>query len=209
LTLPAHLSDNRGLAMKQHLLLFAAAIVAAAGCGKSSNLAPVAAETTGFVKNFEEQGAALDGRAKALSRRVQDLAARGGIPPELAPAKQQLDVVLGDLLPRMGNGVKEATPWIARTLGDDKLDEGKKLDELRAYAQRLRTGLTNDWIAANAKLDTVESWLTRVEAQRAQPPAAAPPPPPPPAPEGGGAAGGTFPAGDPRATGNDPANVAR
>jgi hypothetical protein len=190
--------------MKQHLLLFAA-VIAAAGCGKSSDLAPVAAETTSFVKNFEEQGAALDGRAKALDRRVQELAARGAIPPEFTPARQQLDVVLRDLLPRMGNGVKEAAPWIARTLGDDKLDERRKLDELRAYAQRIRTGLTNDWIAANAKLDTVEAWVARVEGQRAQPPA---PPPPPPTPDSG-AAGGTFPAGDPKATGNDAGNAAR
>jgi hypothetical protein len=191
--------------MKQHLLLFVAAI-AAAGCGKSSDLAPVAAEANSFVKNFDEQGAALDGRAKALDRRVQELGARGAIPPEFAPAKQQLDLVMGLLLPRMSNGVKEAGPWIARTLGDDKLDEGKKLDELRAYTQRLRNGLTNDWIAANEKLGTVEAWLARIESQpRMQ---AAPPPPPPPSPEGG-AAGGTFPAGDPKATGNDAGNAAR
>jgi hypothetical protein len=237
LTLPAILSDNRALAMKQLVVLFAIA-AAAAGCGKSSDLRPLKEETNGLVSGYAERLAALDLRKQDLIRRGNALQ----LGPDSMPASAQLGEVINEIIPSMQALVRSAPGKLESIDKDPKLDEQQKLVQVRALAYQLDTQLTNGWIRANTKLDAVDAWLARVETRpRAQQQAPQPPPPPggtppmptqPPAgePAGGtggaaggaggtggaaggagdaaGAAGGTYPAGQPQ-QGSDAANAAK
>jgi hypothetical protein len=198
--------------MKQHvlLLLFVAAI-AAAGCGKSSDLAPTAAEATGIAKSYQPRVAELEQRAQELVRRGNAIQ----LGADATPASDQLAGVIKDLIPRMQKVVQEAPTRIEQTLEDDKLDEAKKLEELRTYSHQIATELDTNWTRANAQLDAVDAWLSRAERRAATPtptpptttapatntPAPQPEPTPTPtppaaptegkAPEGAGTAGGS------------------
>jgi hypothetical protein len=213
--------------MKQHALLFAAALVAAAaaGCGKSSDLAPISAEASGIIEFYQARATHLEQRARDLVRRRD--AIRPG--PEVQHVMAQLTHALEDLIPTMQRNMQEAKARISGAASDDKTDPDKKVAALRTYRYQLEHGLTEDWIQANAQLDAVEALLDRLESRRAQAPTGGagtapatntPVPPntpttePAPAGAGGagaggadaaggaaGAAGGTFPAGDPRAAG--------
>lgn len=216
--------------MKQHALLFAAALAAAAaGCGKSSDLAPISAEASGIVEVYQARVTHLDQRARDLVRRRD--AVRPG--PETQHVMAQLTHALDDLIPTMQRNMQEAKARISGAASDTQTDDAKKVAALRTYRYQLEHGLTEDWIQANAQLDAVEALLYRLENRRAQAPtgetgtAPAPNTPVPPttpttepAPAGaggagagsadaaggaaggaGGAAGGTFPVGDPRAAG--------
>jgi len=225
-----HLSDNRALAMKQLVVLFAiAAAAAAAGCGKSSDLRPLKEETNGLVSGYAERLAALDLRKQDLLRRGNALQ----LGPDSGPASAQLGDVINEIIPGMQALVRSAPGKIESIDKDPKLDEQQKLAQLRALAHQLDTQLTNGWIRANSKLDAVDAWLSRVEtrprAQQAQqqapaeppaPGAAAPMPTQQPGAAGAagggagaaggaaGAAGGTMPAGQPQ-QGSDAANAAK
>jgi hypothetical protein len=226
LTLPCDLSDNRALAMKQLVVLFAIA-AAAAGCGKSSDLRPLKEETNGLVSRYAERLAALDLRKQDLLRRGNALQ----LGPDSMAASAQLGDVINEIVPGMQALVRSAPGKIENIDKDPKLDEQQKLAQLRVLAYQLDTQLTNGWIKANAKLDAVDAWLARVEtrprAQQAQQPAPAQPPAPgaaspmPTQQPGGadgaaggaaagaaGAAGGTMPAGQPQ-QGSDAANAAK
>jgi hypothetical protein len=193
--------------MKQHVLLFVAAIAAAAGCGKPSDLRPMQEEANGFARSYEERVTALDRRAQDLLKRGEKLQ----LGPDSEPASDQLGDLLRVLIPGMQAALREAPARIDRIVKDEKLDEPKKLHELRSYTDQIQLRLTNDWIRANAKLDAVEAWLSRAEARPrvSRPEPAAPPPAAEPPPPGSDAAGGTLPAGDPRAAGDDAGNAAR
>jgi hypothetical protein len=54
--------------MKQHALLFVAALALAAGCEKSSDVAPVAAEANGIIKSYQPRIAELQQRVDDLER---------------------------------------------------------------------------------------------------------------------------------------------
>jgi hypothetical protein len=165
--------------MKQHVLLFVAAIAAAAGCGKPSDLRPMQEEANGLAKSYEERVAALD-------RRAQDLLKRGGklqLGPDAEPASDQLGDTLRVLIPGMQAVVREAPARIDRIVKDEKLGEPKKLDELRSYTDQIQTRLASDWLRASTKLDAVEAWLARAESRpRVQRPEPAAPPPAAPEP---------------------------
>ncbi len=210
----AQLSDNRGLAMKQHLLVLVAAIVAAAaGCGKSSDLPSMKAEASGLVKAYAERVAALDLRTKDLVQRGNKLQ----LGPDALPASNQLGDVITELLPGMQQVVREAPARLDAIEKNDKVSEAQRIDELRTYSHQISTRLAGDWRKANTKLDAVEAWLFRVEHRpHVQPPTPPATPTPTPAPEpaqpgsdAAGAAGGTMPAGDPKAAGDDAGNAAR
>ncbi len=174
--------------MKQHVLLYAAALAMAAGCEKSSDLAPVAAEANGIAKSYEARVTELQQRADDLERRRRALQPGA----ESAQAATLIAEVSRDLLPRMQTAVREAPVRIERTAQEDKLVE------LRAYAHQIRSELGHNWTQANAQLDAVEAWVFREEHRpRAQAPTPAqpvtPPPPPMPAPADQAPAGGTAP----------------
>ena len=202
-----HLSDNRGLAMKQLLLapVLASALAlvfAAAGCGKASDLRPLKEETTGMVSSYAE-------RLAALEQRKQDLSRRGAAflqTEEARPVKAQLDEVAGVILPGMQVAVRTAPARIDAVEKDAKLDEQNKVAALRAFAAETEEKLADGWLLATAKLDAVEVWVNRGVArpaqQAAQPqPGTASPMPAQPQPGAGdaaGAAGGTYPMGQPQ-----------
>src|SRR5438045_2217267 len=150
--------------MKQHLLLFVAvtAAAAAAGCGKSSDLAPTAAEARGIAEAYQV-------RVAELEQRAQELVRRGG------DARVESDAIR-TIIPEMKGIVRDALVKIPRLVADDKLDEQQKIDELRTYSYQLEDRLATDWIKANAQLDTAEACLFRAEHRpRMQQAAAAPP----------------------------------
>jgi hypothetical protein len=191
--------------MKQHLLVLVAAIAAAAaGCGKSPDLPPMKAEATAIVRSYAERVAALELRAKDLVERGKVLQ----LGPDALPASNHLSDVITELLPGMHQLVREAPGRFDAIEKNDKLDEQKRIEELRAYSHQLSTRLAGDWLRTNAKLDSVEAWLFREERR---PPAATPAPAPAPAPgqPGSDPAGGTMPAGDPKAGGDDAGNATR
>ena len=92
-----HLSDNRALAMKQLVVMFAIVAAAAAGCGKSSDLRPLKEETNGLVSGYAEQLAALDLRKQDLIRRGNALQ----LGPDSMPASTQLGEVINEIIPSM------------------------------------------------------------------------------------------------------------
>jgi hypothetical protein len=167
------LSDNR-LAMKQHVLLFAAALAAAAaaGCEKSSDLAPVTAETQGIVASYQQRATELERRVNDLVRRGTAINASPGEPASFLLTNSRAD------LEGMKAMLRDAPARIAKTAGDDKLEEPKKVAELRLLKHQLQDQLGDSWVRANAKLDSVEAWLSRAESRPAGQPAAAPAPAP-------------------------------
>jgi hypothetical protein len=186
--------------MKQFALVFAAAAaVAAAGCEKSSDLAPVTAEAKGIVNNYQQGLTELEQRLQELGRR------RGAVAlGEVQPAVERHLTELTSLVPAMQKNVRDAQAEIARATTDTKLDEPQRVAAIRTTSYRYHDRLAKDWILINAKLDAVETLVSRAE--RAQAPTPAPTAPttstPPPAePDPSAAAGGTFPAGDPRGQG--------
>jgi len=191
--------------MKQLALVFAAAAaVAAAGCEKSSDLAPVTAEAKGIFNNYQQGLTELEQRVQELGRR------RGAVAlGEVQPALERHLTELTSLLPGMQKNLRDAQAEIARTTADTKSDEPQRVAAIRTTSYRYHDRLAKDWIRINAKLDAVDALVSRAE-QRAQAPTPAPTAPtptvptgtPPPAePDPSAAAGGTFPAGDPRAQG--------
>jgi hypothetical protein len=219
-----HLSDNRGLAMKQLALVSALALaLSAAACGKSSDLRPLKEETTGMISHYVERVAALDQRRLDLSRRGSVILQKD----DARPVKAQLDEVSTMILPGLLRIVKEAPLQVDAVEKDSKLDEPKKVAALRALAVEAEERLADGWLLANGKLDAVEVWVSRAEGRQAaaqpapQPAGGASPQPTPtptPAPEAGaaggaagdaaGAAGGTYPMGAPQ-QGSAAANAAK
>lgn len=158
--------------MKQHALLFVAALALAAGCEKSSDMTPVAAEAHGIVTSYQPRVAALQQRVDDLERR------RSARPPgaEMAQASTLIAEVR-KLLPQMQTVLREAPARIDRAAKDDKIVE------LRAYAHQVERELDATWTRANAQLDLVAGWVSREE-QRPRMQAAAPSTPPPAAATG-------------------------
>lgn len=157
--------------MKQHVLLFVAVTAAAAGCGKSSDLAPMAAEAKGIAEAYQGKVTELDKRAKDILRRGQDLKLEAD-----SPANDQIYDAVKTLIPGMQAVVRDAMARIPKLVADDKLDE------LRIYSHQMEDRLESDWVKANTKLDTAEAWLFRAESRpRAPQPAAAPTQAPEPA----------------------------
>ena len=173
--------------MKQHVLLFTAALAAAAaaGCEKSSDLAPVVAETKGLVDSYQQ-------RATELDRRVNDLVRRG-LAINASPAEPASFLLTNSRteIEGMKATLRDAPARIAKAAGDDKLDEPKRVAELRMIQHQLHDQLDDSWVRANAKLDSVAAWLARAESR----PAAAPAPAPTPAPAPALAPGEPSPAG--------------
>jgi len=179
--------------MKQHVLLFAAvtAAAAAAGCGKSSDLAPTVAEAKGITESYQV-------RVAELEKRAQDILQRGGA-LQLgtdSPGGDQLYDAVKTIIPGMQAVVRGALIKIPQVASDEKLDEQKRADELRRYSHQIEERLAGDWVKANAKLDTAEAWLFRAESRpRMQvtpiptPPPSQPTPEPAPAPAGGASTG--------------------
>lgn len=173
--------------MKQHALLFVAALALAAGCEKSSDVAPVAAEAHGIVKSYQPRGAALQQRVDDLERR------RSALPPgaEMAQAST-LIVEVRKLLPQMQTVLREAPARIDRTAQEDKIVE------LRAYAHQVERELDDTWTRASSRLDLVVGWVSREE-QRPRMQAAAPAATPPATAPTGLLPPGQLPAGSPTA----------
>ncbi len=173
--------------MKQHALLFVAALALAAGCEKSSDVAPVAAETHGIVKSYQPRIAALQQRVDDLERR------RSALQPgaEMAQASTLIAEV-SKLLPQMQTVMREAPARIDRTAKDDKIVE------LRAYSHQVQRELEDTWTRANTQLDLVAGWVSREE-QRPRMQAAAPATQTPAAPQAGLLPPGQLPAGSPTA----------
>jgi hypothetical protein len=188
--------------MKQLALVFAAAAAfAAAGCEKSSDLAPVTAEAKGILDNYQQGLTDLEQRVQELGRR-RGTVALGEVQPAV---ERHLTELTATLLPAMHKNIRDAQAEIARATADTKPEEPQRVAAIRATSYRYHDRLAKDWIRINAKLDAVDTLVSRAE-QRAQAPTPAPTAPttsvPPPAePDPSAAAGGTFPAGDPRAQG--------
>jgi len=210
--------------MKQLALVSAFALaLAAAACGKSSDLRPLKEETTGMVNHYAERVAALDQRRADLTRRGSAILQKD----DARSVKSQLDEVSTQILPGLVRVVKEVPVQIDAVEKDGKLAEPQKVAALRALAIEAEERLADGWLLANGKLDAVEIWLTRAEGRPAAaqpaplPPGGASPQPTPPAqptPEPGaaggaagdaaGAAGGTYPMGAPQ-QGSAAANAAK
>jgi hypothetical protein len=157
--------------MKQHVLLFVA-VTAAAGCGKSSDLAAMAAEAKGIAEIYVERVAELDLRKQELVRRRDALKLEAD-----SPGMKQLDDLVQNL-PRLQAAVREAPGKIESIRKDEKIDEQKKIEELRSLSHWLEDKIANDWVEANAMLDTVDAWVFRAESRpRVQQASAAPPAP--------------------------------
>jgi hypothetical protein len=195
--------------MKQLAFTSALALsLAAAACGKSSDLRPLKEETVGMIVHYAEQVSALELRRQDLIQRGATLLQKD----EARPVKAQLDVVSTQLLPGLQTAVKAAPSRIDGVEKDGKLDDPGKVAALRAYASETEERLADGWMLANAKLDAVEAWLTRAEARPAAAPQPAPLPPggaspAPTQPTGdaagaagaaGGGAAGTYPMGTPQ-----------
>jgi hypothetical protein len=164
--------------MKQLVLLFAAALAAAsaAGCEKSSDLAPVMAETKGIVESYQQRATELERRANDLVRR--GLAINAG---QDEPASHLLTSARTDI-EGMKATLRDAPPQLARATGDDKLDEHKKVAELRALRHRIATQLDDSVVKISTRLNAVEAWLSRAESRPTGQPASAPAPAPATAP---------------------------
>jgi alkylated DNA repair dioxygenase AlkB len=169
--------------MKQYALLFVAALALAAGCEKSSDVAPVAAEAHGIAESYQPRLAELQQRVDDLERRRNAL--RPGA--EMAQASMLLAEV-SKLLLQMQTAVREAPARIERTAQEDKLVE------LRAYSHQVQRELDGTWTRANAQLDLAAGWVSREE-QRSRMQAAAPATPPAAAPSSDLLPPGQLPAG--------------
>ena len=174
--------------MKQLVLLFTAALAAAsaAGCEKSSDLAPVVAESKGIVDSYQQRATELERRANDLVRR--GLAINAG---QDEPASHLLTASRTEI-EAMKAALRDAPTRISRTAADDKLDEQKKVAELRTFKHQIHAQLDDGWLKTNAKLDAVEAWLSRAESRPTGQPASAPAPATPPTdPQTEGAPTGT------------------
>jgi alkylated DNA repair dioxygenase AlkB len=169
--------------MKQYALLFVAALALFAGCGKSSDVAPVAAEAHGVLASYQPRIAALQQRVDDLERR------RNALPPgaEMAQASTLLADV-SKLILQMQTVVREAPARIERAARENKLVE------LRAHAHQAQRELAATWTRASAQLDLAWGWVSREE-QRARMQAAAPATPRPAGPKAGLLPPGQLPAG--------------
>ncbi|HWO25125.1 MAG TPA: hypothetical protein VNO30_40580 [Kofleriaceae bacterium] len=178
--------------MKQHVLLCTAALAAAAaaaGCEKSSDLVPVVAETKGIVESYQQRATELERRVNELVRRGLAINANPAEPASFLLTNSRADIE------GMKATLRDAQGRIAKAAGDDKLDEPKRVAEVRLIQRQLSGQLDDSWVRANAKLDSVEAWLSRAESRPA-----APPPPPAPAPAPTIAPGEPAPTGAPAAT---------
>lgn len=164
-----HLSDNRA-SMKQLALVFAAAAAfAAAGCEKSSDLAPVTAEAKGIFDNYKLGLTELEQRVQEIGRR-RGAVALGEVQPAV---ERHLTELTTNLLPAMHKNLSEAQAELARATADTKLDEPQRVAAIRTASYRYHDRLAKDWIRINAKLDAVDALVSRAE-QRAQAPTPAP-----------------------------------
>jgi len=149
--------------------------LAAAGCEKPSDLAPLAEEATGVVKTYRPRIAELENRSDNLIQRGLALKLDG---PEVAPASD----LLGNSRLRL-NELKQALDGAKGQIA--AAEKAGKPEDLLRFLHRLRTQLADGRLTVNADLDTVEAWLARVENRpRLQ---QAPPPTTPPSDPGTGA----------------------
>lgn len=169
--------------MKQHALLFVAALALAAGCEKSSDMAPVAAEANGIVKNYQPRIADLQQWVDDLERR------RNALQPGADMAQASMLIAeVSKMIPQMQTAVREAPTRIERTAKEDKIVE------LRAYSHQVQREFEDTWTRANTQLDLVEGWVSREE-QRPRMQTAAAMPPPTAAPQADLLPPGQLPAG--------------
>ena len=152
--------------MKLPLLLSFVLALAAAGCGKPSDLAPLAEEAHGVVTTYRPRIAELEDRAEQLVQRGLALKLEG---PESLPASN----LLGEARTRL-NELKVALDGAKGQIA--AAEKAGKPEELSRFLDRLRTQLAEGELAINANLDAVDAWLARIENRPRLQPQATPPP---------------------------------